>query len=288
MSDGSKRRSKKPYEGLPILSGEGRVDQLGELYREWRTCTRCPLHALRAEHGHSEAHPIVFASGNPDARLMIVGGEPGMEEAEVGLPFVGDSGKILSQLLASVSADTGMRDLWRWFAGLKRPTEADMTHFYTLAQTWRETSFFLTNAVACRAAVKDDRIPNRPRYTGRDPTRDEWKACRPRLEQMIYTVDPVLILALGNGALSALVGKVCKVTAHRGRVFEINIRGRHSDVTYPVLPTFSPAYLLQCADWAKPDGNYAKTRKDLMTALQATEFLSLHHHGELPPLRGER
>jgi len=44
----------------------------------------------------------VFADGNPNARLMLVGEAPGREEDEQGLPFVGASGKLLDRMLASI------------------------------------------------------------------------------------------------------------------------------------------------------------------------------------------
>jgi len=47
----------------------------------------------------------VFADGNPQARVMLVGEAPGREEDEQGLPFVGPSGKLLDRMLASVGLD---------------------------------------------------------------------------------------------------------------------------------------------------------------------------------------
>src|SRR5262245_13467222 len=46
------------------------------------------------------ASRLVFADGNPDARLMIVGEAPGYDEDREGLPFVGRSGKLLDRMLA--------------------------------------------------------------------------------------------------------------------------------------------------------------------------------------------
>lgn len=44
----------------------------------------------------------VFADGNPDADLMVIGEAPGQEEDQQGLPFVGKSGKLLDRMLASI------------------------------------------------------------------------------------------------------------------------------------------------------------------------------------------
>src|SRR5689334_13391120 len=43
---------------------------------------------------------LVFADGNPKARLMLIGEAPGEDEDRQGLPFVGKSGKLLDQMLA--------------------------------------------------------------------------------------------------------------------------------------------------------------------------------------------
>jgi DNA polymerase len=56
--------------------------------------------ALRAT-----AKQLVFADGNPQARVMFVGEAPGREEDIEGLPFVGPSGKLLDRMLASIGLD---------------------------------------------------------------------------------------------------------------------------------------------------------------------------------------
>jgi DNA polymerase len=50
---------------------------------------------------------LVFADGNPKARLMIIGEAPGADEDRLGLPFVGASGKLLDQMLAAIGLDRG-------------------------------------------------------------------------------------------------------------------------------------------------------------------------------------
>ena len=53
----------------------------------------------------STASQLVFADGNPEARLMLVGEAPGREEDIEGLPFVGRSGKLLDRMLAAIGLD---------------------------------------------------------------------------------------------------------------------------------------------------------------------------------------
>jgi DNA polymerase len=56
--------------------------------------------ALRAT-----ATQLVFADGNPQARVMLVGEAPGRDEDIEGLPFVGRSGKLLDRMLAAIGLD---------------------------------------------------------------------------------------------------------------------------------------------------------------------------------------
>jgi len=51
------------------------------------------------------ATQMVFADGNPDADIMIVGEAPGAEEDRLGKPFVGQSGKLLDRMLAAIGLD---------------------------------------------------------------------------------------------------------------------------------------------------------------------------------------
>ena len=48
---------------------------------------------------------LVFADGNPAARVMLVGEAPGRDEDIEGLPFVGRSGKLLDRMLAAIGLD---------------------------------------------------------------------------------------------------------------------------------------------------------------------------------------
>jgi uracil-DNA glycosylase len=48
---------------------------------------------------------LVFADGNPQARVMFVGEAPGRDEDLEGLPFVGRSGKLLDRMIAAIGFD---------------------------------------------------------------------------------------------------------------------------------------------------------------------------------------
>lgn len=48
---------------------------------------------------------LVFADGNPEGRVMIIGEAPGAEEDRQGLPFVGAAGRLLDRMLAGIGLD---------------------------------------------------------------------------------------------------------------------------------------------------------------------------------------
>ncbi|MBI5700712.1 uracil-DNA glycosylase [Candidatus Saganbacteria bacterium] len=67
---------------------------LKELEFSASTCTRCPLAKTRTK--------VVFGNGPVPSDIMLIGEAPGADEDAQGLPFVGKSGKLLTQILASV------------------------------------------------------------------------------------------------------------------------------------------------------------------------------------------
>jgi uracil-DNA glycosylase len=58
-------------------------------------CTRCPL-------AYAGRRSIVFADGDPNARLMFVGEGPGADEDIQGLPFVGKAGQLLNNMIGAM------------------------------------------------------------------------------------------------------------------------------------------------------------------------------------------
>ena len=53
----------------------------------------------------STATQLVFADGNPEARIMLVGEAPGADEDRIGRPFVGRAGQLLDKMLAAIGLD---------------------------------------------------------------------------------------------------------------------------------------------------------------------------------------
>ena len=76
-------------------SATERREALKAVFHEASGCTRCPqLVATRTQ--------VVFGAGNADAEVMFVGEAPGANEDRLGLPFVGQAGQLLDQLLDGI------------------------------------------------------------------------------------------------------------------------------------------------------------------------------------------
>ena len=145
---------------------------LKQLREEARACQDCPLWA--------NATQTVFGAGDPHARVMLVGEQPGDEEDKKGLPFVGPAGKLLNRALEAAGVD-------------------------------RE-QLYVTNA------VKHFKWQLRgKRRLHKTPAQREVDACHQWLEREIATVKPQVIVALGATAARAVIGKDFKVSVQRGQ-----------------------------------------------------------------------
>jgi len=102
------------------LAPEQRRAALEQIAAEVRACTKCPLHAA----GRTQAVP---GDGDYAAEIMFIGEGPGFNEDRQGLPFVGQSGKLLDELLSMI--------------GMKR------------------SQVFITNVVKCRPPENRDPLP---------------------------------------------------------------------------------------------------------------------------------
>lgn len=141
------------------------------LAEEAQECRRCPL--WKGTNG------CVFGEGPGDAKLMIVGEQPGDEEDKAHRPFVGPAGGVLDRALTE--------------AGVERST------------------VYLTNA------VKHFKFEMRgKRRIHQKPDTSEIEACRWWLDQEIGLVRPRTVLMLGATAVRGVTGKAATIGKMRG------------------------------------------------------------------------
>jgi DNA polymerase len=101
--------------------------ELATVHSEIVGCTKCELHKSRKN--------AVPGEGPADAKIMFVGEGPGQNEDELGRPFVGAAGRLLTELLESI--------------GLSR------------------SEVFITNIVKCRPP--GNRAPRKPEIEACNP-----------------------------------------------------------------------------------------------------------------------
>lgn len=70
------------------------AQSLDELYQRIHTCTKCPLGYTRTK--------FVFGTGNPHAKIVLIGEAPGADEDAQGEPFVGRAGQLLTKILEAI------------------------------------------------------------------------------------------------------------------------------------------------------------------------------------------
>ena len=97
----------KPAPGASLASTEAALRSARDLARAAGNLEELKA-ALDAFEGcalKQHAMNLVFADGNPKARVMVIGEGPGAEEDRRGLPFVGVSGRLLDLMLAGIGLD---------------------------------------------------------------------------------------------------------------------------------------------------------------------------------------
>lgn len=123
---------------------------------------------------------LVFNDGDPDAKIMIIGEAPGMDEERLGKPFIGRAGQLLNRTLETLG--------------------------------WKRSDFYISNIIKYRPS--DPTTGN-----NRTPTEEEIAKFRPAIEKEIAVIDPKLIIVLGKVAMTGL-GIEGTMGANRGQVHE--------------------------------------------------------------------
>lgn len=146
---------------------------LQQLHDAAMKCQGCDL--------YQDATTTVFGRGAADAKLVLVGEQPGDQEDRVGEPFVGPAGKLLREVMAEVGLD--------------------------------ETPIYITNA------VKHFKFkPSGKRRLHVKPAAREVAACRPWLEAELETIRPEMLVCLGATAAGVIFGPGFRITKQRGEV----------------------------------------------------------------------
>ena len=115
------------------------------------------------------AKTTVFADGNPNARVMVIGEAPGRDEDIQGKPFVGRAGQLLDKMFAAI--------------GLARD-QADSA-----------ASVYITNI-----------LPWRPPQN-RDPKPEEIAMMMPFVKRHVELVGPEVLVLMGNISCQAMLGR---------------------------------------------------------------------------------
>ena len=80
---------------------DDRAARLAEVGKKLDGLIESPLYEHRLRNDY---HPVL-GEGSPHARILFIGEAPGKQEAKTGRPFVGASGRVLAELLASIDLD---------------------------------------------------------------------------------------------------------------------------------------------------------------------------------------
>ncbi|MFG1920713.1 UdgX family uracil-DNA binding protein [Cryptosporangium sp. NPDC048952] len=184
-------------------------------------CTACEL--------HGPATQTVFGSGNPTAKVLLVGEQPGDVEDQRGVPFVGPAGKLLQRAVGEAGFGQG--------------------------------AVYVTNA------VKHFRFELRgKRRIHQTPQPEHIHACNPWVAAEIAAVKPQIVVCLGATAVKALLGSKYRVTKDRGSLMPY--AGPGAEPSMQALITIHPSAILRMPDDARDQG-YADLVADLAVVAKA-------------------
>lgn len=147
-----------------------------------------------------EGKKVVFGVGNLDAKIFFCGEAPGADEEIQGEPFVGRAGQLLTKIILAM--------------GLSRE------------------DVYIGNIMNWRPELPTSK-GNRP------PTEEEMRYCLPYLKAQIEIVNPDVVVALGNTAVTGLLGADSNRKLGKVRGKWMDFDGRNLMITY------HPSYLLQ-------------------------------------------
>jgi DNA polymerase len=216
-----------------------KLEVLNNLSTSYSNCTKCNL----CNEGRNN---VVFGYGSSQARILVIGKAPSDEEDREGIPHIGINGRVLDYLLAS---ESGIPELEMDSSSFKRDKFFTWKDHYEVKNKLINFVYY-TNIVLCKP-------PNR------DPEASEVKACKDRLLETIYTIDPTIILSVGKVPTSLLMGKVVTITKMRGQIFDFYLQGKANLIAYPVMPILDPYELCRNRESIKKNSPWKLTIKDI-------------------------
>lgn len=229
------------------------------LFEDYSKCIKCPALTLSRKN-------IVFGIGNPNANILIVKEGPNEDEDRAGEFLQGKAGEWFLSMYMHVSTNEAVVEMAK---------KAKNKRFKPDWEILREAFFaeaFVTGVVCCRPTLdKGDSVGNT-----RAPGTKEIQNCASRLLQVVYQVDPLIILAMGNNSISTLGGKSLKVvdkSGHPKSLVNIKIPGVLQDVVYPIIPTYDLEHAMKVGDYDDPNGIVSSFFSALQTAWQVCRNL---------------
>jgi len=147
------------------------------------------------------------------------------------------------------------------------PKATQEIHFVDLRKELEKVIYF-TNVVSCWPPED------------RQPTVKEMQACWPRLAEELYTLDPVLIIALGKVAMRGLLKYTGSMEGARGGLFTLSLQGEVFDVPYPVLAAYHPSFVSRIGDFSAKTGVCATWYRDLAKALGIVDNINHRVFGD--------
>jgi DNA polymerase len=171
----------------------------------------------------SDRGKVVFGTGSVHADIFFCGEAPGADEEIQGEPFVGKAGQLLTKIIGAM--------------GLKRD------------------DVYIANILKWRPE-HDKPSGNRP------PTIEEMNFCLPYVKAQIEIVKPKVIVALGNTAVTGLLGP--DPNRRMG-----SIRGTWQTFAgIPLMITFHPSYLLRAETQSNPNAKKRMVWEDMLQVME--------------------
>lgn len=206
---------------------------------QWDSCTKCDIRDGTAQ--------VCFGSGSSRARFLFITDRPDFDDVTNGAPLA--SGEVADIF------DTALE-------------HSDV----------KKSDTFVTPLTGCvpyliRPATEE----SEETVDVRDPTREEVANCLSRVHEIIYSVDPEIIIAMGEGPWKALTttharGRFRTIANAQGHMFECEVPGKYRTLRYPLLAAPGISQIIK---------NPSVSKHGPTAVLIRTIYTAAHHVGVL-------